>query len=218
MPGSGKSKRGDAGTIVVSGTGRVSVVPDVADIRLGVAVTKPKVDAARAEAATTMDAILAALDAAGVARRDVRTTLLSIQPRFEYREGKPPKLTGYELTNLVEATIRDLGKLGDVVDGALGAGATNMDGPTFRVADPAPAEREARQRAMADARSRADVLAGAGGLAIEGVSDIVEGGAMPPPSPFGKADRMMLAAEAATPVEAGALDVVVTVTVTYRAR
>jgi uncharacterized protein YggE len=218
MPGSGKSKRGDAGTIVVSGTGRVSVVPDVADIRLGVAVTKPKVDAARAEAATTMDAILAALDAAGVARRDVRTTLLSIQPRFEYREGKPPKLTGYELTNLVEATIRDLGKLGDVVDGALGAGATNMDGPTFRVADPAPAEREARQRAMADARSRADVLAGAGGLAIEGVSDIVEGGAMPPPRPFGKADRMMLAAEAATPVEAGALDVVVTVTVTYRAR
>jgi uncharacterized protein YggE len=218
MPGSGKSKRGDAGTIVVSGTGRVSVVPDVADIRLGVAVTKPKVDAARAEAATTMDAILAALDAAGVARRDVRTTLLSIQPRFEYREGKPPKLTGYELTNLVEATIRDLGKLGDVVDGALGAGATNMDGPTFRVADPAPAEREARQRAMADARSRADVLAGAGGLAIEGVSDIVEGGAMPPPSPFVKADRMMLAAEAATPVEAGALDVVVTVTVTYRAR
>lgn len=218
MPGSGKSKRGDAGTIVVSGTGRVSVVPDIADIRLGVAVTKPKVDAARAEAATTMDAILAALDAAGVVRRDVRTTLLSIQPRFEYREGKPPKLTGYELTNLVEATIRDLGKLGDVVDGALGAGATSMDGLTFRVADPAPAEREARQRAMADARSRADVLAGAGGLTIEGVSDIVEGGAMPPPRPFGKADRMMLAAEAATPVEAGALDVVVTVSVTYRAR
>jgi uncharacterized protein len=218
MPGSGKSKRGDAGTIVVSGTGRVSVVPDIAEVRLGVAVTKPKVDAARAEAATTMEAILAALDAAGVARRDVRTTLLSIQPRFEYREGKPPKLTGYELTNLVEATIRDLGKLGDVVDGALGAGATSMDGPTFRVADPAPAEREARQRAMADARSRAVVLADAGGLTIEGVSDIVEGGAMPPPRPFGKADRMMLAAEAATPVEAGALDVVVTVTVSYRAR
>ena len=218
MPGSGKGKRGDAGTIVVTGTGRVSVVPDVADIRLGVAVTKPKVDAARTEVATTMDAILAALDAAGVARRDVKTTLLSIQPRFEYREGKPPKLTGYELTNLVEATIRDLGKLGDVVDGALGAGATSLDAPTFRVADPAPAEREARQRAMADARSRADVLADAGGLTIEGVSDIVEGGAMPPPRPFGKADRMMLAAEAATPVEAGALDVVVTVTVTYRAR
>jgi uncharacterized protein YggE len=218
MPASAKSKRSDAGTIVVSGTGRVSVVPDIADVRVGVAVTKPKVDAARAEAAATMDAVLRAIDATGIARRDVRTSLLSIQPRFEYREGKPPKLTGYELTNVVEVTIRDLGKLGDVVDGALGAGATSLDGPTFRVADPAPADREARQRAMADARARADVLAGAGGLTIGGVSHIVEGVETRPPMPFAKYDRVMLAAETATPVEAGALDVTVTVTVTYRAR
>jgi uncharacterized protein YggE len=93
-----------------------------------------------------------------------------------------------------------------------------MDGLTFRLADPAAAEREARRLAMADARSRADVLAAEGGLQIEGVSDIVEDGAARPPIPFPKADRMMVAADAATPVEAGALEVAVGVTVTFRAR
>jgi uncharacterized protein len=208
----------DSGTIVVPGTGRVSVVPDVADLRLGVAVARPKVDAARSEAARLMDAILAAVDGAGVARRDVRTTMLSIQPRYDYRDGRPPTLTGYELANVVEVTVRDLAKLGDVVDASLGAGATSMDGLTFRVADPAPVEREARRLAMADARSRAEVLAAEGGLAIEGVSDIVEGAASRPPMPFPKAERMLAAADAATPVEAGALEVAVSVTVTFRAR
>lgn len=218
MPDSSPSRSRDGGAIVVPGTGRVSVVPDLADLRLGVTVARPKVDAARAEAARTMDAILAAVDAAGVVRRDVRTTQLSIQPRYDYRDGRPPTLTGYELANVVEVTIRDLAKLGDVVDASLAAGATSMDGLTFRVDDPEPIEREARQLAMADARARAEVLAAAGGLQIDGISEIVEGGVARPPTPFPKAERMMLAADAATPVEAGVLEVVVNVTVTFRAR
>lgn len=208
----------DEGAIVVSGTGRVAVQPDVADLRLGVAVSRPTVDAARAEAAGTMDAILTAVDVAGVARRDVRTTMLSVQPRYDYRDGKPPTLTGYELSNVVEVTVRDLGRLGDVVDGTLQAGATSMDSLSFRVADPAPAEREARILAMAAARARADVLAEAAGLAIIGVSSVVEGGAAVPPRPFAKAERMMMASDAATPVEAGSLEVAVSVTVSYRTR
>jgi uncharacterized protein YggE len=218
MPDSPPGQQRDGGTIVVPGTGRVSVAPDVADLRLGVAVARPKIDAARSEAARIMDAILTAVDAAGVARRDVRTTLLSIQPRYDYREGRPPSLTGYELANLVEVTIRDLAVLGDVVDAAIAAGATSMDGLSFRLADPAPVEREARRSAMADARSRADVLAAEGGLTIDGVSDIVEGGPSRPPIPFPKAERMLMAADAATPVEGGSLEVEVSVAVTFRAR
>ncbi len=80
----------DTGRIVVGGTGRVSVEPDVADLRLGVSVARPTVDAARAVAAETMDAILAAVADAGLERRDVRTTLLSVQPRYDYRENQPP--------------------------------------------------------------------------------------------------------------------------------
>ena len=208
----------DPGRIVVGGTGRVSVEPDVADLRLGVSVARPTVDTARAVAAETMDAILAAVADAGVERRDVRTTLLSVQPRYDYRENQPPVLTGYELANVVEVTVRDLARLGEVVDGTLRAGATSMDGLSFRVADPAPAEREARLHAMAAARARADVLAEAAGLAIVGVSDIVEGGIPSPPEPRYKATRMMAAEDASTPVEAGSLEIAVTVLVTYRAR
>jgi uncharacterized protein len=208
----------DTGRIVVGGTGRVSVEPDIADLRLGVSVARPTVDTARAVAAETMDAILAAVADAGVDRRDVRTTLLSVQPRYDYRENQPPVLTGYELANVVEVTVRDLARLGDVVDGTLRAGATSMDGLSFRVADPAPPEREALLRAMAAARARADVLAEAAGLAIVGVSDIVEGGMPSPPEPRHKAARMMVAEDASTPVEAGSLEIAVSVTVTYRAR
>jgi uncharacterized protein YggE len=218
MPDKPQRPDPDVGTIVVTGTGRVSVEPDLADLRLGVSVARPTVDGARAEAASTMDAILAAVTGAGVERRDVRTTLLSVQPRYDYRDGKPPALTGYELANVVEVTIRDLARVGDVVDETLRAGATSMDGLSFRLADPAPAEREARTRAMAEARSRADVLAEAAGLTIVGVSDIVEGGLVPPPMPRAKAERMMLASDAATPVEAGSMEISVSVVVTYRAR
>jgi uncharacterized protein YggE len=209
----------DPSTIVSSGTGRVALAPDLADLRLGVAVSRPTVDAARAEAARVMDAILAAVDAAGVARRDVRTALLSVQPRYDYRDDKAPTLTGYELHNVVEVTVRDLARLGDVVDGTLGAGATSMDGLSFRIADPSEAEREARTMAMAQARSRADVLAEAAGLTITGVAEVVEGAAGQPPGPRPKVERMLMAAaDVPTPVEAGSLEIAVGVTVTFRAR
>jgi hypothetical protein len=206
------------GTIVVSGTGRVAVQPDVGDLRLGVTVAKPTVEAARGEAAATMEAILRAVDGAGIARADVRTVMLSVQPRYDYRDGRSPVLTGYEVANLVEISVRDLAVLGDVIDATLAAGATSMDALTFRLADPASAEREARRQAMGEARSRADVLAEAAGLTIEGVIDIIEGQPGRPPVPVAKVERMALATDPPTPVEAGMLEIAVTVSVTYRAR
>jgi uncharacterized protein YggE len=143
--------------------------------------------------------------------------MLSVQPRYDYRDGRAPALTGYDVANVVDVTVRDLETLGAVIDGTLGAGATSMDGLTFRVADPAPAEREARVRAMAEARARADVLAEAAGLTIDGVVDIVEGTPVRPPIPLAKAERMAMAADVSTPVEGGELEVMVNVTVTYRA-
>lgn len=208
----------DRATIVASGTGRVTLAPDLADLRLGVAVSRPTVDAARAEAARLMEAILGAVDAAGVARRDVRTALLSVQPRYEYRDDRAPTLVGYELNNVIEVTVRDLARLGDVVDGTLGAGATSMDSLSFRSADPSGAEREARIVAMTQARTRADVLAEAAGLTILGVGEVVEGTGGQPPGPRPGSERMLMAADVATPLEPGSLEIAVGVTVTYRAR
>ena len=211
-----RGKSVEAGSIVVSGTGRVAVRPDVAELRLGVSVSRLTVDEARQDAAARMEAILAAVGSAGVPKLDVRTSLLSVQPRYDYRDGQPPKLSGYELANVVEVTVRDLARLGDVVDGSLKAGATSMDSLTFRLSNPAPVEREARVLAMAEARSRADVLAEAAGVSITGVASVVEDGAMPPPQPFAKAERMMMAADVPMPVESGSLEVAVRVTVSYR--
>jgi hypothetical protein len=206
---------GTNGTIVVSGTGRIAVDPDVADLRLGVAVSRPSVDAARAAATEAMAAILAAVRAAGVEPRDVRTTLLSVQPRYDYRDGKAPTLVGYDLANIVEVTARDLANLGAIVDGSLSAGATSLDGLSFRVDDPREAERAARVAAVAEARSRAEILAEAAGIAIGGVVGIVEGG--PPPTwPQPKAQMLRAAADTGTPVEAGTTEISVTVTVTFR--
>ena len=205
----------DAGTIVVTGTGRVAVEPDVADLRLGVTVSRDSVGEARSEAAQAMSAILAAVTAAGVASRDIRTSLLSVQPRYDYRDGKAPALVGYELANMVEVTVRDLASVTDVVDGSLRAGATSVDGLTFHLDDAAEPERAARMAAVTAARERADILAEAAGVTIAGVVDIVEGG--PPPAfPRAKAERMMLAADAPTPVSVGTTEISATVTVTYR--
>ncbi len=115
-------------------------------------VSRLTVDEARNDAATTMAAILTAVAAARVAKKDVRTSLLSVQPRYEYRDNEPPRLAGYELANVVEVTVRNLAKLGDVIDGALKAGATSMDSLNFRLDDPSPAEKQARTLAMAQAR------------------------------------------------------------------
>lgn len=205
----------DAGTITVTGTGRVAVEPDVADLRLGVSVSRETVAEARSEAARVMAAILGSIRGVGVAERDIRTTTLSIQPRHDYREGKPPTLVGYDLANVVEVTVRDLATLGDVVDGALTAGATSLDGLSFRLDDPIGPEARARTAAVVAARGRAEVLAKAAGVRMTGVGDIVEG-SPPATYPRAKTERMLMAADAGTPVSSGTTEIAVTVTVTFR--
>ena len=159
-------------------------------------IARPTVEAARAAAAEAMAAILAAVTGAGVARRDVRTTLLSVQPRYDYRDGKAPALTGYDLANVVEVTVRDLGALGAVIDGALTAGADEPRRPGL------PGRRSARGRARRpDRGGRRGARTGGGPGRGRGLSDrrrrrdIVEGGA-PPTWPQPKAARLMVAADA----------------------
>ncbi|MCU0483026.1 MAG: SIMPL domain-containing protein [Chloroflexi bacterium] len=203
-------------TISVSGTGRVSIVPDVVDIRLGVQVTKPKVKDARATAAAQMTRVVAALKAAGIADKDIQTANLSLQPVYDYsNSGAAPRLVGYQLTNTVSATVRDLDKVSEAVDGAMAAGANTLDSLSFRVDDPAGAEAQARDAAMADAKAKADALAKAAGVSIVGVASIAETSS-PAPVPYEYAGREAFdAAAAPTPILAGTSEVSVSVSVVY---
>lgn len=200
-------------TISVAGTGTVTLVPDVADLHVGVVIQRAKVKDARAAAATAMQGVVKALRAAGIAERDIRTTTLSLQPIYDYRaNGAPPKITGYELRNGVVATVRDLDRLADAVDGALAGGGTTLDGITFRVDDPTDAEAQARTQAMKAARAKADALAGAAGVTIVGVASISEQSSPTPwPVPYAADARL----EAATPILPGTSEISVSVSVVY---
>jgi len=203
-------------TISVSGIGRVTIAPDVADLRLGVQITKPTVGEARDAAAVAMANVVAALRAAGIAEKDIQTSILSLQPVYDYNtDGSAPKLTGYQLTNTVAVTIRDLDRVSDAIDGAMTAGATTMDGVTFRVDDPGAAEDQARTAAMADAKEKAQSLASAAGVTITGVASISEGYS-PTPTPIPYAGALKTeAADVATPVQPGVTEIQVNVSVAY---
>ena len=203
-------------TITVTGSGRVQVAPDLVDLRFGVMITAGKIAKARAEAATAMTAMLAALRKAGIADRDLQTSVVSVSPAYDYSANtNPPKITGYTVTNLVAATLRDVAKLGEAIDGALEAGATSIDRLAFGVSNQAEIEQQARAKAVADARAKADVLAEAAGVSLSGVAAIGEsGGAMPYPAQLGEMKAMM-ARDASTPIESGMNEVEVGVVVTF---
>jgi len=207
-------------TISVSGTGNVILSPDVADLQLGVTVTRNTVKAARADAATAMTGVIAALKSAGIADKDIKTSVLNLQPQYDYSNGgNPPKLTGYVFSNAVSATVRNLDSLGDAIDDSLAAGATSLDGVTFRVDDETKAEAQARTAAMADAKAKADALASAAGVSITGVASISETVAPTPyPIQFNATDAAGAAAplkSVPTPIQTGTNQVSATVAVTY---
>jgi uncharacterized protein YggE len=203
-------------TVSVAGTGRVILSPDTADLRLGVLATAKTVKEARATAASAMTAVLASLQKLGIADRDIQTTVLSLQPVYDYPStGKAPILTGYNLSNTVAVTIRDLAKLADAIDGALASGATSLDSVSFRVDDQTAAEKQARESAMADAKAKASTLAAAAGVSITGIQSISETVApIPYPIYYGYAEAGA-ARDVQTPVMPGTSEVSVSVSVVF---
>ena len=103
-------------TITVSGTGRVQVAPDVADLRLGVTITAKTVRAAREQSAAVMRAVIDSLKALGIADRDLQTSIVSVSPAYDYSVNtNPPKLVGYTFVNAVAAVLRDVEKVGEAI-------------------------------------------------------------------------------------------------------
>jgi len=194
----------------VTGTGRVTLTPDIADLRLGVTLTRPTATQARTDAAAAMTKVVDAIKKAGVADKDIQTSSLSLQPVYDYTTNGQGKLTGFQVVNIVAVTVRNISTVGDLVDVSVTAGATSVDGVSFRVFDQTQAESQARTAAVADARAKANALAAAAGVSIAGVNSIVEvSSSVPYPVPYaaGAPARDF----ASTPVEVGttAIDIVV---------
>lgn len=202
-------------TLTVSGTGKVTVVPDVARVYLGVSLTKPTVKEARAEAAAAMTAILAAVKALGIAEADIQTTGLNLSPQYAQTnsQGSSPRIVGYAISEQIQVTVRDLDKAGDVIDAATAKGATDVNGISFEIADPAKAQDDARAAAVVAARASAGAMASAAHVTLGAVVSITDAGGSSPIY-YGMAAPAPLA-DVKTPVQPGTQDVSAMVTVVF---
>jgi uncharacterized protein YggE len=199
--------------ISVSGIGVVSVAPDTADVMLGVAATRPTAKEARAAAATAMQAVIDSIKKNGLPDKDILTVNVSLNPVYDYT-GSARRLVGYEFNNTVKVTVRDLDKLPAVMDDAVGTGATTVSGISFRLDDPTAMQNKARELAMADARSRADILARLAGVTIKGVASISETNSSYTPYYYSGA-ALDAVKEASTPIQSGTTDIKIQVSVAY---
>jgi uncharacterized protein YggE len=194
--------------ITVSGTASTKAVPDVADFRFGVSKRGATAVATLAAANQAAGQVVAALKANGIAAADIQTDQVSLAPRFV-----KGKLNGYFAANAVSVHVRNLASLATVIDGAVRAGATEVEGPSFSRSNASELYRKLLASAMADARAKANSIAATAGVSVGNVVEVREGSSTGGES-FGKVDT---AAAPSASVEPGSQDIVASVTVTFSA-
>lgn len=198
--------------IVVEGSARLSLPPDLATVSLGVVAEADTAAAALADNSAATARLIAAIKADGVAPADIQTSELSVYPRYsEATETAAPRLVGYAVRNRVTVKLRALDRLGGLLDAAVKAGANEIDGIVFSVADADKRLDEARREAVADARRKAKIYAAAAGIGLGPVVSIRETTAAGPPV----RPMMRMAAAEAVPVEAGEVELSVGLVVSF---
>lgn len=173
-------------SITVVGSGEIKLVPDVAQINIGVDIAKSTVAEAKAQVDQQIVAVLAALKSFGIADKDIQTSNYSIyyerDPYAPTGEGKGEGQGVYRVSNTLQVTLRDINKVGDVLDAAIAAGANQVYGVSLTVSDTQKWQSEAREKAISDAKARAQELARLTGVTLDQVlvvSEVVGGSAFP---------------------------------------
>lgn len=152
--------------VFVSGTAEIRVAPDIAHVTLGVRTRAGEANQAASQNAASMRSVTQAIRRLGIADADVETVQYTLQPVFDYPTNAPPRLIDYEATNLVRVTVRDLGKVGRVIDAAVGAGANVVQDVAFVLDKESEVRSRAISQAVADARNKASVMADALGIRL----------------------------------------------------
>lgn len=208
------SHNGQINGISVTGQGQASGAPDLATINLGVEASRDTVQVARNDAAAAMEQVIAVLREQGVEDRDIQTSFFSIHPRYD-REGR--NITGYQVSNQVTAKIRELERVGAIIDQVTAAGGdlTRFQGINFSIEDTKPLEEQARRAAVEDMRAKANQLASLVGVELGSPVSIVESGGLQPLSVPAAERAFFDQAAAPTPIMAGEVDVMVTIQAVY---
>jgi len=200
-------------TITVTGTGLVTLTPDIAYINIGVQSQDASASVALTDNSTKAQAVMDVIKAAGVADKDIQTTNFSIYPQQQY--DKDGLMTGiiYMVENTVYVTVRDLTKLGSLLDATVRAGANTINSISFDVADKTGALSQARLAAVTDARKQADELTGATGVTIGDVQTISYYDSSAPVTV--QYSRAAMGGGDTVPVQAGSMQITTTVTIVY---
>jgi uncharacterized protein len=201
-------------TVSVTGIGTVKLQPDIVTISTGVESDAPVAKDALAKNNAAMTKVIEELKQSGIEPKDIQTTNFAIEPRYDTSDEKrPARLIGYRVTNSVLITVRDIGKLGEVLDRIVSLGANSIGGISFGLANREAVEMEARKLAMADAIAKAKLYADAAGAQLGLVQTIAEQGGYQPY--FEKRAAAPMAAAAPVPIEAGTEQVSIQVSVTW---
>jgi uncharacterized protein YggE len=198
--------------IDISATGEVSRVPDVAIISAGVVTKAPTASAALQDNAGRMQRVLAALKRAGIADRDIQTSNVSLNPEYRYPDNQSPQLTGYSASNNVSVRFRDIRMSGQILDALVGQGANQISGPNLTIDKPEGALDEARTRAIAVGRERAQAYARSLGMRVVRLVAVSESGGnsiVQPMPMYARADM------AKTSIEPGEQKLQVTLNMTF---
>ncbi|MGB3339732.1 MAG: SIMPL domain-containing protein [Devosia sp.] len=201
-----------AGTISIEGRGEVMAAPDMAQINSGVTTQGASAREALDANTAAMAELIAELKAAGIEARDIQTSGFSVNPNYVYTDERdangyslPPKINGYQVSNTVTITVRQLDALGSILDKSVTVGANTINGVSFSVADPSALYDDARKAAFADARAKAELYATIAGGKLDEIVSISEGQGFNPPQPVAMYSMRADAQSAAVPVEAGEL-------------
>jgi uncharacterized protein YggE len=201
--------------VVVSGEGIVKAAPDVAWVTIGAESRSKNPKDAQMQNATAMSAVHEKLTGARIQKDAIRTVAVDVQQEVDWVDGRRV-LRGYVARNTIEVRVDDVSRIGEILDLAVGTGATSVQGLRFDVKDRAGLERDALRRAVADARARAEAAASGAGTTIGRVVRIEEPNISrtPPPQPYMMARAAMAEDKAVTPVAAGEIEVRAQVTLT----
>ena len=202
--------------VSVSGLGEVKARPDLAAITSGVTSEAPTAQAALARNNAAMTAVISTLKNAGVSEDDIQTSNFSVSPQYPpYQPGQTtsPRISGYQVSNQVTARVKNLAKLGAILDALVQAGSNQISGISFDIDQPKPFLDDARKKAVADARAKAELYAIAAGASLGRVIQISESAAVVP-----QPVRMRMAeasADASVPIAAGQNTVSASINITY---
>jgi len=205
--------------IWVSGSGKVSAIPDVATLRLGIEAQNDSVALAQSQAAEAMDKVMTSLTGNGVAEKDIQTRYFNIQRITRWDQDKQQEIViGYRVTNMVTARIRELDKVGTIIDAVAVAGGdlTRIDSIGFSVEDPSAYYEAAREKAMTDAKTKAQQMAELAGVKLGKPTYITE--SFQYPQPVYRQDfygEVAAAPAVETPISPGEMEISINVQVAY---